>query len=271
MLKQLTLYQELRKKITFFVHKLSLNQTVNTIGRKLSLSLTDILTTALFKHLAQITTKKKLWELLELPCSYKTLVVNLNRFSCLALKMLFILLRYNRLNPHLVKHIDSTDIPVCSARKAKYHQTMQALSDWGKTGKGWFYGLKLHIISDLEGRLLSLKFTRGNTDDRAVVIDLSQDLQGIFVADTGYVSQDLAYEFYLNVHNLLAVFCNSLIQLLRPKGICLEKGKWTDLELQIEQALRNGLLPDQTVDFRSAFRMRRLRFVIERVILDDKQ
>ena len=196
MLKQLTLYQELRKKITFFVHKLSLNQTVNTIGRKLSLSLTDILTTALFKHLAQITTKKKLWELLELPCSYKTLVVNLNRFSCLALKMLFILLRYNRLNPHLVKHIDSTDIPVCSARKAKYHQTMQALSDWGKTGKGWFYGLKLHIISDLEGRLLSLKFTRGNTDDRAVVIDLSQDLQGIFVADTGYVSQDLAYEFY---------------------------------------------------------------------------
>ncbi len=103
MLTQVTLYNELQKKINFFVNKLSLNQTLNTIGRKLILSLTDILTTALFKHLAQITTKKKLWELLELLCSYKTLVVNMNRFSYLALKILFILLRYNCLNTHLVK------------------------------------------------------------------------------------------------------------------------------------------------------------------------
>jgi len=196
MLTQVTLYNELRKKINFFVNKLSLKKTVNTIGRKLALSLTDILTTALFKHLAQITTKKKLWELLEPECSYKTLVVNMNRFSYLALRMLFILLRYNRLNTHLVKHIDSTDIPVCSVRKAKYHQVMKTFANWGKTGKGWFYGLKMHLISDLEGRLLSIKFTSGNIDDREVVIDLSKGLKGIFIADAGYISKDLAKEFY---------------------------------------------------------------------------
>ena len=196
MLTQLTLYYELRKKVSFFVDKLSLEKTVNTIGRKLSLSLTDILTTGLFKHLAQITTKKRLWQLLEFSCSYKTLVVNINRFSLLALKLLFILLRYNRLNTHLVKHVDSTDIPVCSNHKATRHQVMKTLANWGKTGKGWFYGLKMHLVSDLKGRLLSIKFTSGKTDDRAVVLTLSKDLDGVFIGDAGYVSQELAKNFY---------------------------------------------------------------------------
>ena len=138
MVTQLTLYNELQKKVNFFVNKLSLNNTVNTIGRKLALPITTILTCALFKHVAQITTKKKLWELLELSCSYKTLVVNMNRFAILAFKMLFVLLRYNRLNAHLIKHIDSTDIPVCQTRKADYHKTMREFAALSKTGKGWF-------------------------------------------------------------------------------------------------------------------------------------
>ena len=203
MVMQLTLYNKLQKKINFFVNTLSLNKTVNTIGRKLSLSLTTILTCALFKHVAQITTKKKLWELLELPCSYKTLVVNMNRFAHLALKMLFILLRYNRLNTHLVKHIDSTDIPVCQTRKADYHKTMKEFAALSKTGKGWYYGLKLHIITDLEGRLLSIMLTKGDTDDREVVLELSLDLEGIFIADAGYISQDLTERFYTENKRIL--------------------------------------------------------------------
>ena len=210
MLTQVTLYQDLKQKVTYFVEKLSLNQYVNKIGRKLALSLVEILTLALFKQLAQITTKQKLWELAEPACSYKTLVVSVNHFFTLALLILTLLLRFNQQTPHhLVKHIDSTDLPVGSNRKAKYHQVMRQLAAWGKTGKGWFYGLKLHLIADLNGRLLSMKFTSGNIDDREVVINLAGDLSGIFIADAGYLSQDLAKNFYRE---------NSRILLAKPRA-----------------------------------------------------
>lgn len=196
MLTQVILYNQLKEKVDFFVKKLSFNKLVNRIGRKLALSLTNILSLSLFKHLGQITTKKRLWELMELKCSYKTLVVNINRFYTLGLLILSLILKSNCKNSHLVKHIDSTDIPVSCNRKAKYHQVMKQLATWGKTGKGWFYGLKLHLISDLKGKLLSLKFTSGNVDDRTVVINLSKNLEGIFLADAGYVSEKLAQAFY---------------------------------------------------------------------------
>lgn len=183
--------------MAFVVEKLSLNSfAIHHKGRKLALPLVDILTLALFKQSAQIATKKKVWEIMKPPCSYKTLVVNINRFSSLALIILFLILQNNRTSSHMVKHIDSTDVPVCSVRKAKYHRTMKDFSMFGKTGKGWFYGLKLHIIADLSEKILSIKFTSGNTNDRSVIINLARDLVGIFIADSGYVSESLEKEFY---------------------------------------------------------------------------
>lgn len=196
MLTEVSLFKSLKQKVSFFVTSLSLHKYVNRIGRKLALSLTDILTLSLFRHTAQITTKKTLWELFELNCSYKTLVVNINRFFELALMILGLILKYNRKGCHLVKHIDSTDIPVCSLRKADSHKVMKAFATLGKTGKGWFYGLKLHLIADLEERILALRFTSGTTDDREIVVDLAGDLSGIFIADAGYVSEKLERSFY---------------------------------------------------------------------------
>lgn len=196
MLTEVALFQNLKTKVSYFVQSLSLNRYVNQLGRKLALSLTNILTISLFRHIAQITTKKKLWELFELKCSYKTLVVSINRFFELALMILGLILKHNRNECHLVKHIDSTDIPVCTLRKADSHKVMKEFSTLGKTGKGWFYGLKLHLIADLEDRILSLRFTSGTTDDREVVVDLAGDLSGIFIADAGYVSEKLEQSFF---------------------------------------------------------------------------
>lgn len=196
MLTQIILYHQLKEKVDFFVKKLSLNKFVNKIGRRLALTINNILSLALFKHLGQIATKKKLWEIMRPRCSYKTLVVNINRYYLLGLLILALILKHNRENGHLIKHIDSTDIPVSSVRKAKHHQIMEQLASWGKTGKGWFYGLKMHLISDLTGKFLSLKFTSGNVDDRSITIDLSKDLEGIFLADAGLISEDLAQRFH---------------------------------------------------------------------------
>ena len=72
---------------------------------------------------------------------------------------------------------------------------MKEFAKWGKTGKGWFYGLKMHLLTDLNGNILAIKFTSGNINDRAVVMDLAQGLNGFFVADAGYHSAQLEHEF----------------------------------------------------------------------------
>ena len=59
------------------------------------------------------------------------------------------LFRMNRTNAHLVKHTDSTDIPVCLNKNARSHKTMSGLAAWGYSGKGHYYELKLHLPSDL--------------------------------------------------------------------------------------------------------------------------
>ena len=120
----------------------------------------------------------------------------MNRRALLALFVLMQILRANRLNAHIVKHTDSTDIPVCLNKNAKSHKTMQGLAAWGHSGKGFMYGLKLHLTSDLNRQLLAIRFSPANTHGTKVFLKLNQDLDGIFVADAEYVSEKLQKDFY---------------------------------------------------------------------------
>lgn len=180
----------------WFYSQLKLNKFEKSKGRKLALSIQDTISLALFKHQQNIGTKKSLFNIFALKCSYKTLVVNLNRFSNLALIILLALLQINHKQASLVKHSDSTDIPVCLSKNARRHKTMKFFSNWGKTGKGWFYGLKLHITTDLQRRLLAVRFSSGNVHDSQVFMELNKELDGLFVADAGYCSEKLSREFY---------------------------------------------------------------------------
>ncbi len=128
--------------------------------------------------------------------AYKTLVVNMNRFAKLAAIILAFFVNINRQNSHPIKHTDSTDIPVCLNKNASRHKTMKGLANWGHSGKGLFYGLKLHITTDLKRKLLSFKFTSGNVDDRKMFIKLNKGLFGIFLADAAYISEKMQREFY---------------------------------------------------------------------------
>ena len=109
----------------------------------------------------------------------------------------------NRFNCHIVKHTDSTDLPVCSLRKARYHKTMRNFASWSKSSKGWFYGLKLHLTTDLNGRIIGLYFTAGNVSDREILKVMNKDLRGVFVADAGYVSKELEKEFFIENERVL--------------------------------------------------------------------
>lgn len=187
----------------FLCDRISLHTQGNHKGRKLAISKLDAISMFIFKQSQHIKTKKSIHRIFEPDCSYKTLVISLNRAAKLALNLLGILLMTNRLGSHPVKHTDTTDIPVCLNKNAKRHQTMKQLASWGHSGKGWFYGLKLHLTSDLKRRILAVKFTAGNVSDRSVFLTLNKHLKGIFVADAGYVSTKLAQEFYDTTGNIL--------------------------------------------------------------------
>lgn len=189
-------YNDIVHKVDIFYKHLKLNKHENIKGRKLAVPIKDILSLALFKQIYGIETKKSLYKIFQPKCSYKTFVVNLNRFAPLAGIILILIMQINKLNSHIVKHTDSTDIPVCLTRKAKYHKTMKFLASWKKTSKGSFYGLKLHITTDLNRRLLAVRFTTGKVDDRNVFESLNKDLSGIFIVDAGYISEELSQRFH---------------------------------------------------------------------------
>ena len=199
----ISIFNKLRQTVKWFYSQLKLNKFEKSKGRKLAISILDIISLALFKQRQNILTKKSLFEIFRPKCSYKTLVVNLIRFSNLALIILIALLKINHKQASLVKHTDSTDIPVCLPKNARKHKTMNFFSKWGKTGKGWFYGLKLHLSTDLNRRLLSFKFTSGNVHDTQVFMSLNKNLEGIFVADAGYCSEKLSQEFYQEGRRIL--------------------------------------------------------------------
>lgn len=200
-----------------FTTHLHFDTFLKKTGRKLALTLTDILTLALFKQKNNIATKKSLYEICEPPCSYKTLVVNLNRWAYLAAIILTLIMKWNRNNQHPIKHVDSTDIPVCLFKNAHAHKTMKALSAFGRSSKGTFFGLRLHIITDLARKLLKIRLTAADTDEREAVLPMSEEIRGILIGDAGYVSEPLCKQFYQEGKRLLFVKPRSNMKKLMTK------------------------------------------------------
>lgn len=190
------MYHNIKKKVTFLYHRLKLDTREKKKGRKLAIAIPDIISLSIFKQRNGIETKKALFEIFEPPCSYKTLVVNMIRFSKLALYLFGFIMNVNREDSHPIKHTDSTDIPVCLNKNARHHKTMGMLASWGYSGKGLFYGLKLHMTTDLKRRILAVRFTSGNVHDKTVFLKLNKGLYGLFAADAAYISQKLQEEFY---------------------------------------------------------------------------
>ena len=202
-MKGLTIFRQLKEKVTFLCNQLNLKESKQATGRPRSLKTVETITLALYKHTQGIPTKKAVWKDFGLKCAYKTFVVSIKRLIVVIAKILFALMQENRKQAHAIKYTDATDIPVCLNKNAKQHKTMSTIAAWGRSSKGFFYGLKLHISADYEGRLLSIAFSPANRDDRTQFMKLNKDLYGLFIADAGYISKKLANEFNIDYQRLL--------------------------------------------------------------------
>jgi hypothetical protein len=228
---------KLKALVSLFLPYCNLKEYIKKTGRKLALPIIDLVTYGLFWHLQGIVTKKSVYELLSLnqECSYKTFVVNVNRVAPIALQIIALILRHNRKSTHVIKHTDATDIPVCLMKNVDHHKTMKDVASLSKSTKGWFYGLKLHLTRDFMGKSLALRITTANDSDRKTAKDMNQDLWGVIIMDSGYVSKELQNEMsvegkrlwlvkpYKSMKKLATVFQNLLY----------------DTRMMIESAFRN--------------------------------
>lgn len=191
---QVAIFQKLKAVVTRLVHQFRVvNLETSTTGRPRKISHTDAITLALYQHQSTRSTKKSVYEDFRerLACSYKTFVVSINAAAVHCARLLYLMMRLGRNNQHPVKYTDATDIPVCLKKNADSHKTMRAFSELGRSSKGWYFGLKLTITRDADGRLLAILFTRPHHNDRDICRQINTDIFGIIVLDAGYVSKEL--------------------------------------------------------------------------------
>src|SRR3989338_8345491 len=113
----IAIFNEIIPKVKFFIKQLKLKLN-KSAGRPLAIKPEETISLGIFKHQNGIPTKKSIWKIFNLKCSYKTLVVNLNKLILPTLIILKLILIWNQKHSHVVKHTDSTDIPVCLNKNA---------------------------------------------------------------------------------------------------------------------------------------------------------
>lgn len=190
---KLLIFEKLKAVVTQLSQQFKLVKEASSNGRPRKISELDALTLSLYQHQSTRATKKSIYDDFKgkLKCSYKTLVTSINASAVACLRLLFLIMRLGKKHQHLVKYTDSTDIPVCLRKNADGHKTMADFAEFGRSAKGWFYGIKLTITRDADGRLLAVLFTRAGTSDREICKKINKDIYGIIVLDAGYVSKEL--------------------------------------------------------------------------------
>src|SRR3989338_1178239 len=196
---KLTTYDNLKQRITHVVRVYHINTAAAPTGRPRKIPIITAVTLALYQHASTRATKRSLYEDFKtvLRCSYKTLVVSLNKTARLATRILVFLMRRYATTAHLVKYTDATDLPVCLKKNADKHKTMRGYAGFGHSAKGWYYGLKMTMTRDYDGHLLGLRFDHPGTNDRDIFRSINRDIMGIIGADAGYVSKRLEQDMYI--------------------------------------------------------------------------
>lgn len=203
----LSILTNLKRIVTHISIAYNLNTSVAPTGRPRKISIIDALTLALYQHTSTRGTKISVYRDLKnvLHCSYKTLVVSMNNSAVLAKKILSILMNVFAKEAHPIKYTDATDIPVCLKKNMDKHKTMKCIAGLGHSSKGWYYGLKMTMTRDDNGRILGIRFTHPSMNDRDIFRRINRNLMGILVADAGYVSKQMEQDMHLEHERILLI------------------------------------------------------------------
>lgn len=131
-----------------------------------------------------------------------------------------------------ISFIDSTPLRVCNNRRIHSHKVFDGLAGRGQCSIGWFYGFKLHLITNDLGQVVDFMLTPGNVDDRKPlqIQRFIKKLWGKLFGDKGYISKELFENLFFNgVHlvtklrkNMKSSSITPLMDaiMLRKRAIC---------------------------------------------------
>jgi hypothetical protein len=204
--------------------KYLLAESTEIISIKCQMSLSEIMTIAVYFHLSGYRTFKHYYQ--NYVCRYLTKefprLVSYNRFveimQSSLIPMLFYLRNFRKGKCSGISFIDSTKLVVCHNRRINQHKMFKDLAGRGKDSVGWFYGFKLHLIINEHGEIINFTLTPGNTDDRnrAVFSDLTKEVFGKLFGDRGYVSEPLVQELFEDGIQLIAKLRKNMKSRLLP-------------------------------------------------------
>jgi hypothetical protein len=166
-------------------------------GRKASLSESEVLTILVLYHLSGFKCFEYFYErlLLQQLKSFFPQAVSYTQFLCLSRQACFHMLLLAQYRCSLSDHtqhyyIDSKKLPVCNNHRIHSHQVFAAMAQRGKSSTGWFYGFKLHLVTNQQGQLIRFLLTPANVADnnKQVLGYLLADLRGKCYGDKGYLT-----------------------------------------------------------------------------------
>lgn len=199
------------------------SHTSKSVTRRPELSLPEIITIILLYHQSPCKNFKYFYNsYLQLYRDEFPNLLSYNRFIELKSRSLIYLTLLLQWYMHQatntgISYIDSTSIAVCHPKRISRNKVFAGIAQIGKTTKGWFLGLKLHVIVNDRGELQNIKFTSGNVDDRVPVQGLTRLLTGLLFGDKGYVKKELFQTLYERGLKLVTGIKRSM----RNKLMCL--------------------------------------------------
>jgi hypothetical protein len=146
-------------------------------------------------------------------------LVSYSRFVRLKQQILLPLCAYTKSQTGIVtgiSFVDSTPIAVCKNLRINRNRVFKGLAARGKSSTGWFYGFKLHLITNDRGQILNFTITPGNINDRNPLPALAKNVFGKLFGDRGYLSQKLFEELYENGVQLITTIKRNMKNKLMP-------------------------------------------------------
>jgi hypothetical protein len=211
--------------------------TGNKRKREMSLTMSEVMTISIWYHFSGYTTFKDYYTKhvqIYLRSEFPKLV-SYNRFIELRKMMVFPTLIFvwtKKLSScTAISFIDSFKLEACHIKRASSHKTLLNIAKKGKTSMGWFYGMKVHIVINPLGEIVTFSITPGNVADNneQLLFTLTKKLKGKLFGDKGYlISEQRFQELYNrgiqiitkirhNMKNKLMLLDDKLI--LRSRGI----------------------------------------------------
>ena len=86
-----------------------------------------------------------------------------------------------------ISFVDSSVLSVCHNRRISSHKIFKGIAKRGITLTGWLIGVKLHLMINQTGHIMSFMLSAANVDDRNPVMNLTKDLFGKLFGDKVYI------------------------------------------------------------------------------------